>query len=176
MPSDSLNVPPSRPLQRAISGPIHVASATPVQPTRTVAPLSTGLQGTARKLTGGPQRVRREDAERQRREIEERNRRELEEAERERVRRAIEEKENALLERHSPPYNHARSIVSLPVCHSSAHLSSASYRTNRATQSRQYNFPRSIRPLLSIKSSTITKINEVETSESESDNQGYKSA
>ena len=116
MPSETLAVPQARTLTRTVSGPIPTASATPMQATRIVAPLSTGLQGTARKLLGGAQRIRRDDADRQRREIEEKNRRELEEAERERVRRAMEEKENALLERHSPPHSHARPIASLPVC------------------------------------------------------------
>lgn len=93
---------------------------TPGQASRVLgaAPLSGGLRGTGRKL-GGPQRVRKEEAERQRREIEERIRREEEEErerERERERLAQEEKENERVEpKRSPPQPHgSRPIAALP--------------------------------------------------------------
>ncbi|KAL5524445.1 MPS1 [Sanghuangporus sanghuang] len=116
--TDSL-LAPLRQLSRTSSGPVSMT--TPGQPSRVLgaAPLSGGLHGTGRRL-GGPQRIRREEAERQRREIEERIRREEEEAERERererARRAQEEKENERIEtRQSPPQPHSsRPIAALP--------------------------------------------------------------
>lgn len=117
---DSL-LPPStsRNLTRTSSNPVSLA--TPAQAIRSgtssIAPSSSGLLGTGRRI-GGAQRIRREDAERQRREVEERIALEEEEKERERARRAIEEKENAYIDqRQSPPsgsHSSSRQIASLP--------------------------------------------------------------
>ena len=114
MPSESLAVP-TRPLQRAVSGPISMPNSTaPSQPLRNIT-LSSALQDAAKKF-GGAKRIRVEEAERQRVEQEkEKLKREAEEK-RDRVRRLIEEKENAYIEsRQSPPQAHARQIASLPV-------------------------------------------------------------
>ena len=118
LPSASESLcPPPRPLQRVISGPITLA--TPAASAKIPTPLSTGLQGTGRKLGSLAASAQRVQAERhQRLEEDEHYRRDAELLQRERLRMLQEEKENhGILEQRPSPPSGDRPSASLSVCY-----------------------------------------------------------